>query len=1221
VQTTLLGLAIAFIIALIAALIGPYFIDWNQFRPQFEAEATRVIGAPVRVAGALEARLLPSPSLRLRSVVVGGANDLGKVRADKLDVEFSLGSLMRGEWRATELTIDGVALDLGLDPLGRIDWPAASGKFNLGTLSIDRLNLTGRIALHDALSRGTLELNDIAFSGDVRSLAGSVRGDGSFVLSGTRYPFRVSSGQGADGSGTRVHLNIDPGARALSADIDGVLSFETRAPRFEGAVVLAVSAGPRTKGGTEAAPTPWRVSAKVKADHAAAKLEQIEASYGAEDTALKFAGLGDVRFGASPLVHAVLSARQLDADKFAARDNGGTEPMRLLPGLRALIAAAPEPPIPVQIEIAAEQIMLGGRPLQNFAADLRTDARSWTVDRLDFRAPGATRVSLSGSHAQPGPSGSFRGALSVESSDPDTLMMWLQGRSELTYRSQKPMRLSGDVDVAAHRVAIEAIKAEIDGGAVEGRIAISHDAAGGGAAFDAELKAERLDLDAATAFARSLAGPQAEWPEQARISLDIGHAISAGQELHPFMAKLGYGPNTISLDQLKVGQASGVMVEGTGAFDRVNATGKLALNSSAASLGQIAGLITPLAPSLASRLNSMALGPGPARLKLTLAVDKDADHADRASAHATLDLDAPQFRGAATITAKPEIAALRGIDLDKLRRSEISLDSNLSSEHGASLLALLGLDGMIAAGEGPGQFQGSVNGVWGAPLRLKISLSGTGLDAEAQGTTEPWASQPKGSVALKARSVNLAPLFDLKPSDKLAQNISLSSRVSLLGGKLTFEDLDGAMAASRLRGRVALTLDGERNVEGEVGLDTLDLAPALALAIGAAGREATEPFGSGLLKGWRGQIAFQALRGLLPGGAELRPVSGTVRSDGQSLAFDAVRGGIGGGEASANIDTRPTANGLALNARLQFNAVDGGALHYRALAMPAGQVSMQMTLASQGRSASALTGALSGSGTVTLESAAIAGLDPRAFDVAIRASDAGQATDDSRLRKIVEPALSGGALLVASAQIPFTIRDGRLRVGATTLDGEVASAIVSGGYDIPADQADIRATVALAAVGQATGRPEIQVFVAGSPDALDRTIDVAALSSWLAVRAIDRETRRLDSIERGEPPPTVPASIPPAIAEPPVVAPDAALPSLPSSEVPPAGRDPRRLQPKPKVVAPRPPVAPPVSNTPVASQQVAPLPPPIEVRPAPGLVARPPKPKPPLVLTPPVANP
>jgi len=32
VQTTLLGLAIAFIIALVAALIGPYFIDFGFTR-------------------------------------------------------------------------------------------------------------------------------------------------------------------------------------------------------------------------------------------------------------------------------------------------------------------------------------------------------------------------------------------------------------------------------------------------------------------------------------------------------------------------------------------------------------------------------------------------------------------------------------------------------------------------------------------------------------------------------------------------------------------------------------------------------------------------------------------------------------------------------------------------------------------------------------------------------------------------------------------------------------------------------------------------------------------------------------------------------------------------------------------------------------------------------------------------------------------------------------
>jgi large subunit ribosomal protein L24 len=683
------------------------------------------------------------------------------------------------------------------------------------------------------------------------------------------------------------------------------------------------------------------------------------------------------------------------------------------------------------------------------------------------------------------------------------------------------------------------------------------------------------------------------------------------------VAKLGYGPKTIALDRLKIGQPDNVMLEGGGHFNRVDLLGKLELNSTAASLGQLTGLIAPFAPSLTSRLNALGADTGPVRGKLTLDLTRN-KAVSGPVVFGELDLDAPQLKGHVNFTVQPGFEALRAIDLDALQRSEFSIESKLSSERGRSLLALLGLDRAIAGGEGAAQFEGSVAGVWRAPLRLKAKMSGAGFDAEAQGTAEPWGAEPKANVNLAVRGVNLAPLFNLQPSDSLAQNISLSSRASLTANKLTFDDLGGTIAGAQLRGRIALALDDEKHVEGEIGLDTLDLAPAFALAIGAAGHDAAEPLGAGLLKGWRGRIAFQALRGALPGG-ELRPVSGTVKSDGQSLTFDAIKGGIGGGEATASIDIRPGANGIALNARLQFSDVDGKALHYRALAMPAGRVSMQMTLASQGRSASALTGALSGSGTLTLESSRVAGLDPRAFDVAIRASDNGQATDDNRLRQIVEPVLSGGVLSVASAQIPFNIRDGRIRVGATTLDAEGARAIISGGYDITADQADIRASLASTATGSVTSRPEIQLFAVGSPDALDRTVDVAALSSWLALRAIDRETRRLDSIERGDRPP-LPASMPPRAA---VGAPDPAASDPPLSGLPMPGRNPQPARPKPRLGVSRTPATPPTPNAPPAvSQQLAPLPPPIEVRPAPGPgVARPPKPKPPLVLTPPVAGP
>jgi hypothetical protein len=206
-------------------------------------------------------------------------------------------------------------------------------------------------------------------------------------------------------------------------------------------------------------------------------------------------------------------------------------------------------------------------------------------------------------------------------------------------------------------------------------------------------------------------------------------------------------------------------------------------------------------------------------------------------------------------------------------------------------------------------------------------------------------------------------------------------------------------------------------------------------------------------------------------------------------------------------------------------------------------------------------------------------------------------------------------LSIASAQVPFNIRDGRVRVGATTLDANGVRAIVSGGYDIPADQADVRAALALTTTA---GRPEIQLFAVGTSDALSRTVDVAALSSWLSVRAIDHETKRLDAIERGEPPPPAPAPLllPPQ-EDTPSPAPQAVAPSEPRTQVPLPGRDRRRLPAKPKAATTRPQAAPPA---PVASQQqVTPLPPPIEVKPAPGPAK--PKPRPPLALTPQVANP
>ncbi|NPV20910.1 AsmA-like C-terminal region-containing protein [Bradyrhizobium aeschynomenes] len=1251
-QTTLLGLAIAFILALLAALIGPYFVDWNQFRPQFEAEAGKIIGVPVRVAGALDARLLPTPTLRLRQVTFGGANHLGKLRADKLDVEFSLGDLMRGEWRANELTIGGMAADLGLDAKGQLDLPAASGRFNLAALAIDRFNLTGRVALHDATSRSTLELTDIVFSGDVRSLAGSLRGDGAVSIRGGRYPFRVSSSQDKDSNGLRVHLNIDPGERPVVADIEGLISFPNRSPRFEGALTL--SSPPKEQGegkdkpardqaakepsakpsgtASQAVATPWRIATKIVGDQAAAKLDQIEVSFGQEDRSLKFAGNGDIRFGATPTLKASLSARQLDADKLLAggdevKDRRAIAPALVLPALRNWIAQLPTLPMPANVQFSTEQIMLSGRPVQNFTADLHNEPTAWSLEKVDLRAPGSTRLTFRTIGISTSVTAGFTGALDLDSSEPDTLVAWLQGRSDGSYRTQRPLRLRGDLNVAPDRVAITSLKADIDGGSVDGRVALLNRSTGAGSRFEAVLKGDRLDLDAAMAVTRSLVGVTGEWPAEASVALDVGRAKLSGQELRPLTARFSYDPKTIAVDQLKFGQSGGVTSEGSGRFDRADATGRLAVTSMAGSLKEITALVQPFAPQIAARFDALGTPAGAARLKLTLDLAKDPANADRSQAKAVLDLDAPQLKGSATLTAKPSAAALRSFEVDAIDRTELGIESRVSAEQGNVVLALLGLDRVAAVGNGPAEFQSSVAGSWRTPLRVMAKLTGAGLDGDAQGTVDPWGDAAKANVNLRLRAANLAPLLGLKPQDPAAQNIRLFGRLGLSGSRATLDDIDSTVGGSRVRGRVAVNLDDDKQIEGELGLDALDVPQVFSVLIGAAGREQAEPLGAGLSKGWRGRVSFQSLSGAVMNGIDLRPLGGAIRSDGQSLTIENLKGKLGGGELTATVEARPNANGLVLNGRVELAGVDGGALRYRSLKMPAGKVSAQMTLAAEGRSVQGLVNALSGNGTVSLDNASIPNLDPRVFDVALRAADAGQVSDDGKLRQVVEPVLTSGSLPVASAQIPFIIRDGRVRVGATTLEAQGARAIVSGGFDIPADQADIRASLSSNTVGNANSRPELQLFVVGTPDALTRAVDVTSLSSWLAVRAIDRETRRLDAIARGEVPPAYPSSTASLPGGPDA---NAAVPG--TADVPLPGRDPRR-DPRAKLGGPRaavpplnaplsaPAAAPPPPAAPVAASQpqVAPLPPPVEIKPAPGaLPPRPrPVPRPPVVLTPP----
>jgi large subunit ribosomal protein L24 len=193
VQATLLAVCIAILLALIAALAGPYFVDWGQYRSVFETEASRVTGMPVRITGAIDLRLLPSPSLVMRGIE-SGPPGAARFKARGLAVELRLAPLFRGELRAAELRLVGPELSVGLDDSGRIDWPVMRG-VDLDRLSIEGLAIEdGRALLSDADSGTNLRLDKLGSAGRRAPCSGRSRARvaSSSIISasaiGSRWP-------------------------------------------------------------------------------------------------------------------------------------------------------------------------------------------------------------------------------------------------------------------------------------------------------------------------------------------------------------------------------------------------------------------------------------------------------------------------------------------------------------------------------------------------------------------------------------------------------------------------------------------------------------------------------------------------------------------------------------------------------------------------------------------------------------------------------------------------------------------------------------------------------------------------------------------------------------------------------------------------------------------------------------------------------------------------
>jgi hypothetical protein len=1118
VQTTLLGLAIAIILALVAALVAPLVVDWNHFRATFENEASRLTGLSVRVTGTIDARILPTPRIKLRNVEIGEAGREPRLRAGAIDLEVRLGPLIRGEVQATEARLVSPQINLALDRSGAIDWPVPTRAWRAEDLSVSRLRIEdGSIVLADAASGSRLTLQKLSFDGDIRSLLGPFRGEGTFVAGDEPYSYRISGGRGDDGF--KIRLGVNPSNHPLTTDIDGTLALDRGVPQFDGTIALARPVGAALSSGLRVMSDPWHANAKIRATPAAASLHDVTFQYGPDERAVVFTGKTDLTFGEEPHFDGEIAALEVDVDRaLAAPDLTHRPPLLVVKSFVDAFVASVKPPLPGKLAVGIAGLTVGGTNVQSLHGVARFDATGWSLDGVELRAPGLTQVSLSGHVAQSGRGLAFTGPGALDSADADTLLAWLSGRGDAASAGVRKLRARGDVTIAGDRVAVDGLNATLDQDNVQGRFAYTWPASDRAAIVEADLHATKLDLDALAAFAKTAADENGfAPPRQGSLALDIGKATLAGIDARAVKAQVKFDSGALQIEHLSVGELGGAALDISGRIDELSSQprGRVTIDLNAGTLADLSRVLGRFAPQTADVLRRSADRLAPAKLRGTLTVERAAT----AGSTAKLDLNGQlglmrvAFNGAAT--GEPA----------KLAEANVRIDGRLDADDGTALAALFGLNRVVAVDQLPGRVTLSAFGPLNGELRVDGEASASGFTAAVRGAARLNSKEtPAGTFQILATAADLGPLQQAM-TGQLGNAVPISARaaVTVAGTALSFTQIAIATGKASAHGRLAVNLTSPVAIDGDVGADTIDGAWLASVLLGlprqaqnAAGPWSSQPLGGGAFAAMNGAVTFTLdhavfapalIAGNLKGVAQFRP---------NEIALQNIDGGLAGGHIIGDLAFRRNADGLVSHGHIALADADAATVLQTDKKIIDARLTLNADFDGFGSSPSALMRAAHGGGTVALADAHIAGLDPSAFVAAMRAADQGTTIELAKIQPAVNAALAGGHLAVPQGDAAMTITDGKVGVANATLAAQDGAALaLAGALDLNTGVVDARMTLSAQPPAHAlvSTRPELAVALKGPLTAPARTLDVSALTGWLSLRAAELQTRRLEALE------------------------------------------------------------------------------------------------------------
>lgn len=1116
-QNTLLAIAIALIVAIVAAMVGPLMIDWNQHRALVEREASRLFGLPVRIGGDLSIRLLPTIAVDARDVSIG--TERHGARIGRLSGQLRVAPLLRGEAHLTSLLVRDA--DVVVDPAGV---PAS-------LLPAEEVTIeNGRLTIAD--DGGRLLVGErIRLTGDSRGARGPVRLEGSAVVGERVLPIALVASLD-DSHRLHARLRTSDAATGLAVETEGTVAVAVR-PRFEGQVVLTGQTGFG----------PWRVAGHGAMSTDGLVVDRAEAQLGPVDRLLRATGSFRLALGERPSLEAVIVARQFDLDRLIGQPAATPRDAitRLLAGMPALTGGTW--PVSVGFDIAG--VTVAGASVLDLRGDLRSHDGGWRLDRLFARLPGDSTAEADG-RLTLAPDLAFSGSLALSSARPGALLAWLDGQPPPAGLDQ-PLSVSTRLTAEPGRLLLEELEARTAAGEARGRMALDFPALGRHG-VEIDLAAGDLDLDFLLRLAAGT-GARLDPATDARIRLRLDQARFAGLAARGVDLTLATDGRSFQAERASIADFAGLGLEVAGRLDGLE--GPLA--------GRLDGRIRADTPDglieLLSRHERTRPLAGQLRQRAASLAGLDLTFAFAAGAPSALGLRLDGRIGETTVGI--DLAGTG--DLRSLDSIPGRLRAVIAAPRADRVLQLL--TGWELAGQAPA-----------TPTRADLVMDRDArggwqaeADIDAAGTVARLSFTRSADGASRAR-------LDLNAAD-LAPLLPLAGVPAELAGTLAARlTVSGAGTAARWRidraaGRIGGT-DVEADVEGQ-GLSArgrlaLGALPAEVLASLLTGPAwLVETGGSDWPTAAFSPTPFDRLDldlhlaiarlgiGPFP---DLTGLFGRLVRRGGRTELTGLSASAAGGRLSGElvIDRSPLAT--VLSGRATVEGIDR-----RALAPGVGgEGRLDLSLSGDGGNPAALMASLRGEGRLGWGAGEAIGLDPRALAQmtrrAERAQDAGTPLADEAFLSGLDTAMQA-PVRIGPAEGPVILAGTQLRAGEMSFAATGGRVHGSGTLDLATGEASVTFRIAPDPIPEAATMPMMAVRIDGPLGRGTRRLDADDVTGWLGLRLVDRaadailmsESDRLERIRQrafsrftAVPPPQIdlplpamPLAVPPELRPPP----------------------------------------------------------------------------------------